>query len=90
MPQLRLFFRNLDIFFHIKNRKSALLLFENFWDDFLISSYFRKIYMYQIVSDMFSSKLVHKNLNVTRKCIILFRAEFIAVLDRELDSPDLR
>ena len=42
MPQLQLFFRNLDIFFHIKNSKSALLFLEDFWDDFPISYYFRK------------------------------------------------
>ena len=53
-------FGNLDIFFHIPILKFPLLFFENFWGDYLISSYFRnkKKISDQIVSDMFSSKYI--------------------------------
>ena len=41
-------FGNLDIFFHIPILKFPLLFFENFWGDYLISSYFRNKKKYQI------------------------------------------
>ena len=42
------FFRNLDIFFHIQNSKTAPLFLENFWGNFPISSNFRKKKNYQV------------------------------------------
>ena len=44
-------------FFHIQNLKYALLFFENFWGDFLLTLEKKKL-TDQSVSDMFSNKYI--------------------------------
>ena len=60
------FFEILDIFFHIQNLKSALLFFENFWEDFLISYYFIKKKIVGSSCIRYVFQYVHTNLNVLR------------------------